>query len=71
MSKNILELNSIGTKVKLEDNIIGTIIEITISDNNTISYKIGWWNGRSYSQDYFFPHQFIPTLDEKIPIGFT
>lgn len=65
-----IELNAIGTKVKLEDDIFGTIVGINISQNNSITYEVGWWNGRSYSKDTFFPHQLVITSDEKIRIGF-
>jgi hypothetical protein len=64
------ELNAIGTKVKLEDDIFGTIIGINISHNNSIVYEVGWWNGRSYSKDTFLPHQLVITSDEKMRIGF-
>jgi RimJ/RimL family protein N-acetyltransferase len=69
MSKNTIELNAIGSKVKLEDDVIGTIIGIHINHNN-VSYEIGWWNGRSYSKDHFSTYQFTPTSDEKTRIGF-
>lgn len=65
-----LEVNAIGTKVKLEDNIIGTIIGINISHNNSISYQVGWWNARSYTKECFMPTQLTPTTDEMIRIGF-
>ena len=65
-----IELNAVGTKVKLEDDVVGTIIGINISHNNTVSYQVGWWNGRSYSKDDFLPHQLVTTTEEKIRIGF-
>lgn len=65
-----IELNSIGSKVKLEDDVIGTVIGINISQNNSVSYEVGWWNGRSYSKDNFLPHQLVVTTDEKMRIGF-
>lgn len=65
-----MELNPIGSKVKLEDDVIGTVIGINISQNNSVSYEVGWWNGRSYSKDNFLPHQLVVTTDEKMRIGF-
>lgn len=65
-----IELNAIGTKVKLEDDVIGTVIGINISQNNSVSYEVGWWNGRSYSKDHFLSHQLVITTDEKMRIGF-
>lgn len=65
-----IELNPIGSKVKLEDDVIGTVVGINISHNNSVSYQVGWWNGRSYSKDNFLPHQLVITTDEKMRIGF-
>lgn len=70
MSKNSIELNAIGSKVKLEDDVIGTVVGVNISHNNSITYEVGWWSGRSYSKDTFTPNQLIPTTDEKLRIGF-
>jgi hypothetical protein len=69
-TESFFELNAIGTKVRLEDDVFGTIVGIHISQNNAIAYEIGWWNGRSYSKDAFLPHQLVITSDEKIRIGF-
>ena len=41
MSKNIIELNKIGSKVKLTDDVYGTIVGINISGENTVTYKCG------------------------------
>jgi hypothetical protein len=65
-----IELNAIGTKVKLEDDVVGTIIGINISHNNSITYQVGWWSGRSYTRDTFVPSQLVMTTDEKTRIGF-
>lgn len=70
MTKNSLELNAIGSKVKLEEDVIGTIVGIHISHNNAIVYDVGWWSGRSYSKDSFAPHQLVVTTEEKTRIGF-
>lgn len=65
-----IELNAIGTKVKLEDDIIGTIVGINISHNNSILYQVGWWNGRTYTKEFFMPTQLVITTDETTRIGF-
>lgn len=70
MSKNTIELNKIGTKVKLADDIDGTVISISITGDNNITYKCGWWNGRSYSTEYFSTTEITPITEEKIKIGF-
>ena len=70
MSKNSLELYKIGSKVKLTDDVHGTIVSATISGDNNISYKCGWWNGRTYSTEYFSPNEIEATIVEKMKIGF-
>jgi uncharacterized protein YodC (DUF2158 family) len=70
MSKNSLELYKIGSKVKLTDDVYGTIVSATISSDNSISYKCGWWNGRSYATEYFSPNELEVTVVEKVKIGF-
>jgi hypothetical protein len=71
MSKNVIELNKIGTKVKLAEDVYGTIVGINIFGDNSITYKCGWWNGRSYSTEYFAPSEITVTTAEKIKIGFS
>lgn len=70
MSKNALELYKIGSKVKLTDDVYGTIIGIHIRGENNISYECGWWNGRSYSVQSFQPNDIEVTVTEKTRIGF-
>lgn len=70
MSKNTIELNAIGSKVKLEDDVYGTITAIHITDNNSVNYEVGWWNGRSYTKEVFSPQQITVTVAEKLRIGF-
>ena len=70
MSKNSLELYKIGSKVKLTDDVFGTIISINIRSDNAITYECGWWNGRSYSTQQFSPSELEVTVAEKTRIGF-
>jgi len=70
MSKNVIELNKIGSKVKLTDDVYGTIVGINISGENTVTYKCGWWNGRSYSTESFSPSEIEVMVAEKFKIGF-
>lgn len=70
MNKNIIELNKIGSKVKLTDDVYGTIVGINIFGENNISYKCGWWNGRSYSTEHFSPSEIEVMAPEKFKIGF-
>ena len=72
MSKNnTVEFYKVGTQVKLEKDIQGIIISVTIQANNLVSYTCGWWNGRSYCTETFMPEQ-IEALatSEKTRIGF-
>lgn len=71
MSKNAtLDIYKIGSKVKLTEDVFGTIVAIHISGNNDISYECGWWNGRSYSTQVFHSSDIEVTLIEKTKIGF-
>jgi uncharacterized protein YodC (DUF2158 family) len=68
---NVLEFYNIGTQVKLEKDIQGTIISVTIQSNNAISYTCGWWNSRSYCTETFIPDQIEALVTtEKTRIGF-
>lgn len=70
MSKNALEVYKIGSKVKLTDDVFGTITCIHINGNNDVSYECGWWNGRSYSTQNFHASEVEVTLVDKTRIGF-
>lgn len=70
MSKNSLELYKIGTRVKLVEDVVATVVGISIRGDNNITYECGWWNGRSYDSKWFHPSEFEVTLVEKIRIGF-
>jgi hypothetical protein len=74
MSKNVLELYKIGSRVKLTgegtESIYGSIIGINITGDNTVTYSCGWWNGRSYDVHDFSPNQIEVVMPEKFKIGF-
>jgi len=70
MSKNSLDLYRIGSKVKLTEDVFGTIISITIHSDHHVSYQCGWWNGRSYSTQPFTANEIEVTVAEKTKIGF-
>lgn len=70
MSKNTLEVNSVGTEVKLADDVIGTIIGIMVRGNNHITYECGWWNGRSYDTRWFHVNEIEVSTGDKTRIGF-
>lgn len=69
MSK--LEVYKVGTKVKLVDDVIGTITAINIRASDYVTYECGWWNGRSYDSKWFSTEELTPTDDSvKTKIGF-
>jgi uncharacterized protein YodC (DUF2158 family) len=71
MSKNSLEFYNIGTKVKLTDDVHGSIICVSIGPNHSITYKCGWWNGRSYCTETFNSSEIEAVVTtEKTRIGF-
>jgi hypothetical protein len=71
MSKNSLELYRVGSKVKLADDVYGTIASINIRGSNNVTYECGWWNGRSYATQNFTADEIEVTVAEKIKIGFS
>ena len=70
MSKNTLDLYSVGTKVKLADDVFGTIIGIMLRGDNHITYECAWWNGRSHDSKWFHQKEIEVTASDKTRIGF-
>lgn len=70
MSKNSVEIYKIGSKVKLADDVDGTITAISIRGNNYITYECSWWNGRSHDSKWFYTDEIEATSNEKTRIGF-
>jgi hypothetical protein len=70
MTKNTLEIYKIGSKVKLADDIHGSITAICIRGNNYITYECSWWNGRSHDNKWFYADEIEVTTGEKTKIGF-
>jgi uncharacterized protein YodC (DUF2158 family) len=65
-----LEVYSIGSKVKLAEDVYGSIVGIAIHGENDVTYECGWWNGRSYDTRWFHAGEIEVTLAEKTKIGF-
>jgi len=70
MTKSSLEIYRVGSRVKLAEDVDGTILGINIGSNNSIIYECGWWNGRSYTKEHFNADQIEVTLEDKVRIGF-
>lgn len=70
MSKNTIEVYKIGNRVKLTDDVHGTIIGISIRGDNHVTYECSWWNGRSYDSKWFHANEVEVTMAEKTRIGF-
>jgi hypothetical protein len=71
MSKNTtVDVYKIGSKVKLTEDVFGTITGINIRGDNDIYYECGWWNSRSYTTQMFAVNEIEVTLVEKTKIGF-
>lgn len=70
MSKNSIEAHKIGSKVKLADDVYGSIIGISIRGDNYITYECAWWNGRSHDSKWFHSSEIEATVTEKTKIGF-
>jgi uncharacterized protein YodC (DUF2158 family) len=71
MSKEKVEIYPVGTKVKLEEDVFGTITRVSIFSNDYITYECGWWNSRSYSSQSFTKDEIEAVLTtSKQKIGF-
>jgi hypothetical protein len=70
MSKNVLELYKIGSRVKLTKDLYGSIVGIHINGDNNIVYECGWWDGNSYSLHNFSSNEIELNDGEKTKIGF-
>ena len=70
MTKNSLELYKIGSKVKLAEDVYGTITATCVRGDNYITYECSWWNGRSHDSKWFHSNEIEVTLSEKTRIGF-
>ena len=72
MKDKIETVFAIGADVKLAEDIFGKVISIHINGNNSITYEVGWWNGRSYDCRSFSDFEIESTLSTtKQKIGFT
>lgn len=71
---NIIEINKIGSRVKLTDDVYATITSCCVRgsiDSPNITYECGWWNGNSYDSRWFSTHEItVVNEKEKTKIGF-
>jgi len=70
MSKNSIEAYKIGSKVKLAEDVHGSVIGISIRGDNHITYECAWWNGRSHDSKWFHSSEIEVAVAEKTKIGF-
>ena len=60
----------VGTRVNLDEGIVGVVENIIIYEGNYVSYTCSWWNGRSQEVKSFQSGRISPVTDEKMTIGF-
>jgi uncharacterized protein YodC (DUF2158 family) len=72
-SDSILSVYKVGSKVKLEEDIYGHIVGITIrsSSGDGVTYDCGWWNGRAYQEQSFRSDQIEIITGTPLRIGFS
>jgi hypothetical protein len=60
------------TKVGLctDEDVIGTVRSITLHANNSVSYEVGWWSGRSFLTDHFYESELNTEVLDRQQIGF-
>ena len=69
---NKLELLSVGSKVKIGNEVIGTITGFNVRANNYVTYEVTWLNGPSSFETKEFEESFVESFDKvvKTKIGF-
>ena len=70
MAKATLEVFPVGSKVQLDEDLVGTVLSVTIGDKNSVFYEVGWWQSRTYTKECFVHDQLTLTLGETARIGF-
>lgn len=59
-----------GTKVTLHDDLVGTVLSVSIR-GTSIQYEVAWWDGRTRKVEWFAEFELAATGDEeKTAIGF-
>lgn len=63
----------LGTKVGLykDEDVVGTVRSMTLHSNNSVSYEVGWWSGRSFITDHFYESELNPEVVDRQQIGFS
>ena len=63
----------LGTKVGLykDEDVVGTVRSMTLHANNSVSYEVGWWSGRSFITDHFYESELNPEVVDRQQIGFS
>lgn len=61
-----------GTKVCLheDEGVTGVVRSITLHSNESVSYEVGWWSGRSFFTDHFYENELNPEISDRQQIGF-
>jgi uncharacterized protein YodC (DUF2158 family) len=71
MSKETnISIIPVGTKVKLHEDIFGTINRVIIAYDNSVFYEICWWNGRTRITEVFHSTEIEKTEEVRVKIGF-
>lgn len=62
----------LGTKVFLhqDEGVSGIVRSITLHSNESVSYEVGWWSGRSFLTDHFYESELSQEVTDRQQIGF-
>tara|TARA_R110002051_G_scaffold43257_1_gene88557 strand:+ start:195 stop:428 length:234 start_codon:yes stop_codon:yes gene_type:complete len=70
---NTLEIYSVGTKVRLnDDDLVAKIITVAIHAADAVQYECSWWAGEARSRDWFSADDILEIIGDidKRTIGF-
>ena len=74
MAKKNIEIIPLNTKVSLageEESHAGVVRSVTLHANDSVSYEVGWWSGRSFITDHFYESELSTSVEERQKIGFS
>jgi hypothetical protein len=61
-----LEIYSVGTKVRLnDDDLMAKIITVAIHAADVVQYECAWWTGEARSRDWFSADDILEIIGDK------
>lgn len=55
-----------GSKITIGGDIPAEIVAVAVFPDDSISYRVAWWDGRQRQEESFYPNQ----IDDHIDVSF-